>query len=76
MHNSVSFFCLIIKFAASIERNIRKRDFNLKVFGSASISNSNPDSDITIFKLGSRVARWFIFKPKIPIWVNFGGSWR
>jgi hypothetical protein len=25
-----------------------------------------------------RVARWFIFKPKIPFWVNFGGScnWR
>jgi hypothetical protein len=23
-----------------------------------------------------RVARWFIFKPKIPIWVNFGGSLR
>jgi hypothetical protein len=22
-----------------------------------------------------RVARWFIFKPKIPIWVNFGGPW-
>jgi hypothetical protein len=21
----------------------------------------------------SRVARWFIFKHKIPIWVNFGG---
>jgi hypothetical protein len=21
----------------------------------------------------SRVARWYIFKPKIPIWVNFGG---
>jgi hypothetical protein len=21
-----------------------------------------------------RVARWFLFKPKIPIWVNFGGS--
>jgi hypothetical protein len=20
------------------------------------------------------VARWFIFKPKIPIWENFGGS--
>jgi hypothetical protein len=20
---------------------------------------------------GTRVARWFIFKPKIPIWVNF-----
>jgi hypothetical protein len=21
----------------------------------------------------SRVARWFVFKPKIQIWVNFGG---
>jgi hypothetical protein len=21
-----------------------------------------------------RVARWFVFKPKIPIWLNFGGS--
>jgi hypothetical protein len=21
-----------------------------------------------------RVARWFVFKPKIPIWVNFEGS--
>jgi hypothetical protein len=24
----------------------------------------------------TRVARWFVFKPKIPIWVNFGGSYR
>jgi hypothetical protein len=24
--------------------------------------------------LGGRVARWFVFKPKIPIWVNFVGS--
>jgi hypothetical protein len=24
---------------------------------------------------GARVARWFIFKPKTPIWVHFGGSW-
>jgi hypothetical protein len=22
----------------------------------------------------NRVARWFGFKPKIPVWVNFGGS--
>jgi hypothetical protein len=21
------------------------------------------------------VARWYVFKPKIPIWVNFGGPW-
>jgi hypothetical protein len=25
---------------------------------------------------GTRVARWFLFKPKIPIWVNFGGPWK
>jgi hypothetical protein len=23
----------------------------------------------------ARVVRWYIFKPKIPIWVNFGGPW-
>jgi hypothetical protein len=23
--------------------------------------------------VGPRVARWLVFKPKIPIWVNFGG---
>jgi hypothetical protein len=23
----------------------------------------------------TRVARWYIFKPKIPIWVNFGVPW-
>jgi hypothetical protein len=22
-----------------------------------------------------KVARWFVFKPKIPIWVNFGGAY-
>jgi hypothetical protein len=26
------------------------------------------------FRLGSRVARWHIFKPKIAVWENFGGS--
>jgi hypothetical protein len=25
-------------------------------------------------KIHTRVARWFVFKPKIQIWVNFGGS--
>jgi hypothetical protein len=23
----------------------------------------------------TRVARWYIFKPKISMWVNFGGPW-
>jgi hypothetical protein len=30
-----------------------------------------PQSVIPMYK---RVARWFVFKPKIQIWVNFGGS--
>jgi hypothetical protein len=25
------------------------------------------------FALRFRVARWYIFKPKMPIWINFGG---
>jgi hypothetical protein len=27
------------------------------------------------FVFGIRVARWYIFKPKIPIGVNFEGPW-
>jgi hypothetical protein len=33
-----------------------------------------PDSTAAaLVKYCTRVARWFVFKPKIPIWVNFGG---
>jgi hypothetical protein len=28
---------------------------------------------MTYTEVGCRVARWYIFKPKIPIWVNFEG---
>jgi hypothetical protein len=28
---------------------------------------------ITTYVVSARVARWIIFKPKIPIWLNFGG---
>jgi hypothetical protein len=30
--------------------------------------------NVSSFSWQSRVARWFIFKPKIPNWVNVGGS--
>jgi hypothetical protein len=26
-------------------------------------------------RLAAGVARWYIFKPKIAVWVNFGGPW-
>jgi hypothetical protein len=40
--------------------------------------SGNPVSDCwphTFFRIWTRVARWFLFRPKIPIWVYFGGSW-
>jgi hypothetical protein len=36
------------------------------------------NADLMIFGRQSetiRVARWYIFKPKITIWVYFGGAW-
>jgi hypothetical protein len=37
--------------------------------------SGNPGFEIST-KAGdqTKVARWFVFKPKIKIWVNFGGS--
>jgi hypothetical protein len=28
-----------------------------------------------LFIIVNSVARWFIFKPKIPMWIHFGGPW-
>jgi hypothetical protein len=36
--------------------------------------NDECDANHVPLQFLSRVARWHIFKPKIPIWVNFGGS--
>jgi hypothetical protein len=47
-----------------------KLDFGRKVFGQISPNfkfNQKRQTNVC------RVARWFVFKPKIPIWVNFGG---
>jgi hypothetical protein len=30
---------------------------------------------LTFLMPENRVARWFVFKPKNPILVNFGGPW-
>jgi hypothetical protein len=34
-----------------------------------------PDSRDFILISPRRVARWYIFKPKIPLWVNYEGPW-
>jgi hypothetical protein len=39
-------------------------------------SNQKPTGkDFSLCRQSLGVARWFIFKPKIPIWVIFGGPW-
>jgi hypothetical protein len=37
------------------------------------VCTKNPQQ--SVLSIPSRVARWHIFKPKFPIWVNFGGPW-
>jgi hypothetical protein len=32
----------------------------------------SPIKTLILRRFEARVARWFILKPKIPIWVNFG----
>jgi hypothetical protein len=36
--------------------------------------STNGNSTESEVRIAARVARWFIFKPKIQIWANFGGS--
>jgi hypothetical protein len=53
------------------------RQANKKVKASITLESSVEDARRQSFRLRSlslRVARWFVFKPKIQIWVNFGGS--
>jgi hypothetical protein len=33
-----------------------------------------PAAECSVSARVSRVARWYVFKPKIQIWLNFGGS--
>jgi hypothetical protein len=41
------------------------------------VVQKNQNRFVRSFKMvayvGTRVAGWFVFNPKIPIWVNFGG---
>jgi hypothetical protein len=38
-------------------------------------AQSGHPGDVQEKKDRTRVARWHIFKPKVPVWVNFGGPW-
>jgi hypothetical protein len=38
------------------------------------LTMNNLGEPLTDHEVSSRVARWFMFKPKIPIWANFCGS--
>jgi hypothetical protein len=74
--SSVCFSCLV-----------RRKFFNFcTIFLPRELNDDHPLSATEQFIFGglvprvqmyfldlTRVARWFIFKPKIPIWVTFGG---
>jgi hypothetical protein len=47
-----------------LERCLKKNPTTLSV---------NESSFVCHPRVSSSVARWLVFKPKIPIWVNFGG---
>jgi hypothetical protein len=51
-----------------------QKDPELKIRRIHKNSGSRLEAHLTFLKGPTRVARWFVFKPKIPIWVNFGGS--
>jgi hypothetical protein len=52
----------------------RKRTLSLKSrLCQRSFMKKNPVV-IRVIHMNNRVARWYIFKPKFPIWVNFVGS--
>jgi hypothetical protein len=54
----------------------KKRSGNsARIVNSSSLNQPKPDAwSRSPTHLCNRVARWFVFKPKNQIWVNFGGS--
>jgi hypothetical protein len=48
------------------------RQVNIYVVPLSFIQSYDPE----LQRQDSRVARWFVFKPKIQIWVNFGGCFK
>jgi hypothetical protein len=64
-----------VKFFAKV---FFSREKNLAIFSNSRFAYASRISVVGLsfeYCRGARVARWYIFKPKIPIWVNFGGPW-
>jgi hypothetical protein len=60
-------------FAASSRLRFLCRAGEFQKLSTDSISGKSQDTK-KLVRTSARVARWHIFKPKIPIWVNFGVS--
>jgi hypothetical protein len=46
----------------------------LNPFSSTPLMEQKKGWTFFLLPMHTRVARWVVFKPKIPVWVNFGGS--
>jgi hypothetical protein len=49
--------------------------FNVPIVDGMDLKTNKGRVGSRCFFLQTRVARWIVFKPKITIWVKFGGSW-
>jgi hypothetical protein len=71
-----------------LSKKWRQRHFNCAFFQDAAAAAAAALIGLSVFSLSRvfrtiqvgggmmrRVARWHVFKPKIQIWVNFGGPW-
>jgi hypothetical protein len=56
--------------AVSCTENAQNKIFTATPFQSTLCAKQTQDELGVV--IDNRVARWFVFKPKIPIWVNFG----
>jgi hypothetical protein len=67
-----------VRFKALMPKSffVRRRAFFSfsSLFSGEAMSHSFKEEDAAKKARSPRVARWFVFKPKIQIWVNFGGS--
>jgi hypothetical protein len=79
MAQNEGYFCIFQKRPKVNNRTFGENSSNLVTLAEAKKFNSRVERDEWGFenwnRHSSRVARWIVFKPKIPIWVNFVGSY-
>jgi hypothetical protein len=89
-HRKLAFFNLTSMTTIDVSKNLitksRKNKLAWKHVGGSCGATLDTQSTLTFYlvgekkhfckhRIGASVARWYIFIPKFPIWVYFGGPW-